>query len=58
MGIRKHQKLMKQTKSTNKTVPDKTNIEKRRSNNSPTDFQNFNNRALILHSPLITINLL
>ena len=37
MGIRKHQTIMKQTKSANKTVPDKTN-ERRHSNNSPTDF--------------------
>ena len=38
MGIRKHQTIIKQTKSANKTVPDKANIEKRLSNNSPTDF--------------------
>ena len=38
MGIRKHQTIIKQTKNANKTVPDKTNIEMRHSNNSPTDF--------------------
>ena len=56
MGIRTHQTL-----STNNIVPDETNIEEKCSNNSPTDFKNLNNRALILHSlltNLLTINLL
>ena len=38
---------------TNKIIPDKTNIKTKHSNNAPTDFQNFNNRALTLHSPII-----